>query len=390
MLENTAPYLAGKDRCTGCGSCASGCPKGAIHMLPDREGFLYPTVTDACIQCGHCSHICPVLKQRERRPEPTVFAAWNNDETVRRLSGAGGVFSLLAEFILDDGGVVFGAALDEDLRVRHMGITSKADIHRLRGPKPVQSDISDSYRLVRHCLERGRRVLFTGTPCQVDGLYRYLGEHPEKLLTVDILCGGAPSPGVWEHLVRSMTYIKQKKPLSVSFCAKLEGEKDRRFRVEFEGGSAYDAPLPKSELGYGLRRRLFLRPSCHTCAYTNLNRPADFTLGDFWGLRPDELPEQQEKGISLLLVNTAHGSHVFDQLPLSRQVYSIERAVAGNPRLATPLPASPDRAAFFAAYALEPFDQVRRKFCAVPPLAVRVAGKVLSPEIKAKIRSKLR
>jgi ferredoxin len=190
-------------------------------MLPDREGFLYPTVTDACIQCGHCSHICPVLKQREKRHEPTAFAAWNGDDAVRSQSGAGGVFSLLAEFILDDGGIVFGAAVDDDLRVRHIAVQDKSQLHRLRGSKLVQSDIGDSFQRVRHYLDRDRHVLFTGTPCQVDGLYRYLGEHPEKLLTCDILCSGAPSPGVWANLVRSMAYIKQKKPVAVQFCGKL-------------------------------------------------------------------------------------------------------------------------------------------------------------------------
>ena len=370
MLENTAPQLAEKSLCTGCAACANGCPKGAIHMLPDREGFLRPTVTDACIQCGHCTHICPVLKQREPRPEPTAFAVWNSDEETRRLSGAGGVFSLLAEFILDDGGVVFGAAMDEQLRVRHTAILSKADIHRLRGPKLVQSDTGDSYRQVRHYLERGRRVLFTGTPCQVDGLYRFLGEHPEKLLTVDILCGGAPSPGVWEHLVRSMTYIKQKKPLSVSFCAKLEGEKDRRFRVEFEGGSAYDAPLPKSELGYGLRRRLFLRPSCHTCPYMSCDRVGDLSLGQYRGLPKDFAPDEQKRGISLLLVNSAKGAHMFDTLPLKKEKRPLSEAVAGNASLRAPAAAGEERTAFFDAFSRQSFQQVREKFLLPSPLPV--------------------
>lgn len=378
MPEHTLPHLAPRDRCTGCGACASGCPKGAIHLLPDREGFVYPTVTDACIQCGHCSHICPVLKQRERRPEPTVFAAWNNDETVRRLSGAGGVFSLLAEFILDDGGVVFGAALDEDLRVRHMGITSKADIHRLRGPKPVQSDISDSYRLVRRCLDRGRRVLFTGTPCQVDGLYRYLGEHPQQLLTVDILCSGVASPGVWEQLVRSMAYIKQKKPTSVSFYAKLEGETARRFRVEFEGGSAYDAPLSKSEFGYGLRRRLFLRPACHACPYMTCDRVGDLSLGTYHGLPKDFAPEEQAKGVSLLLVNSVKGAHMFDMLPLKKEKRPLSEALAANSALSAPAVRGEDRAAFFDAFARQSFQQVREKFLIPSPLPVETVKKKLS------------
>lgn len=370
MLENTAPHLAGKDRCTGCGSCASGCPKGAIHMLPDREGFLYPTVTDACIQCGHCSHICPVLKQRELRSEPAAFAAWNTDEDIRRQSGGGGVFSLLAEFILDDGGVVFGAAMDEQFHVRHTEVKSKTELHRLRGPKLVQSEIGDAYVRVRYHLDRGRRVLFTGTPCQVDGLYRFLGEHPEKLLTVDILCGGAPSPGVWDHLVRSMAYIKQKKPLNVSFYAKVDGQRDRRFRVEFAGGSAYDAPLPRSEFGYGLAQRLFLRPACHTCPYAGTNRVGDLSLGLFRGLPKDYLSEDQKKGISLLLINSAKGAHMFDTLPLKKEKRPLQEAVAGNRALSAPAEAPSERSEFFDAFSRQSFQQVRTRFLTPPALPI--------------------
>ena len=126
MLETVHPQLADKTHCTGCGACANGCGKGAIHMLPDREGFLYPTVTDACIVCGHCTHICPVLKQREPRPEPAVFAAWSTEETARADATAGGVFTVLAEYMLEQGGVVFGAALDDDFHVRHIAVKERS------------------------------------------------------------------------------------------------------------------------------------------------------------------------------------------------------------------------------------------------------------------------
>ena len=353
--------------CTGCGACASGCPKGAIHMLPDREGFLYPTVTDACIQCGHCAHICPVRKQREPRPEPAVFAAWNPDAAVRHASTAGGVFPLLAEYILDEGGVVFGAALDEELQVRHIAVKDKAELPRLRGAKPVQSDLGDSFRRVRHYLDQGRRVLFSGTPCQVDGLYHYLGEHPEKLLTCDVLCRGVCSPGVWAKLVQSMAYIKRKQPVAVQFCGKLPGEKERRFHVRFDGGAQYDAPFGKSDFGRGLRQRLFLRPVCHRCPYASTDRPADLTLGMYQPPR-DFHPEVPRYSISLLLVNSAKGAHYFDTLPLKREKLTLEQAVACNGALAAPTAPSVQREDFFAAFAQQPFQQVRNRFLSAAPL----------------------
>lgn len=370
MTPSTSHPLAPKELCTGCGACASGCPKNAIHLLPDREGFLYPTVTDACIGCGHCRHICPVRKQRQPRPEPTAFAVWNTDDATRRLSSAGGVFPVLAEFVLDDGGVVCGAVLDEELHVCHSVITDKNELHRLRGAKPVQSAMGDCYRRVSHYLEQGRRVLFCGTPCQVDGLYHYLGEHPEKLLTCDILCTGVASPGVWEQLLHSMAYIKRQKPTSVTFCGKLDGEKGRRFRVEFEGGANYDAPLPKSEFGYGLSRHLFLRSACHTCPYTCCDRVGDLSLGTYAGLPRDFYPEEQKKGISLLLINSAKGAHFFDTLPLKKEKRPLQEAVTGNAALTAPVPVSPERKAFFDAFALQSFHQVRNRYLTPPALPI--------------------
>lgn len=357
---NTAPQLAPHERCTGCAACCNGCPKGAIRMIPDREGFLYPQVTDGCVQCGHCTHICPVLKQREPRPEPAVFAAWNPDAAVRQTSTAGGVFPLLAEYILDEGGVVFGAALDQELRVRHIAVKDKAELPRLQGAKPVQSDLGDSFRRVRHYLDQGRRVLFSGTPCQVDGLYHFLGEHPERLLTCDVACGGVCSPGVWAQLVKSMAYVKQHRPTAVEFCGKLTGDRERRFRVKFEGGGRYDAPMGKCELGRGIARRLFMRPACHRCAYATTDRPGDVTLGDFSG--GSFAPEEKKSGVSMLLINTAKGAQVFDMLPLERQHRTLEEAEACCAALREPPMAPAEREKFFRAMEQLPFQQVRARF----------------------------
>ena len=357
---NTAPQLAPRERCTGCAACCNGCPKGAIRMVPDREGFLYPQVTDGCVQCGHCTHICPVLKQREPRTEPAAFIVWNGDEAVRRNSTAGGAFSALAEYVLEGGGVVFGAALDNDLRVSHIAVKNRHDLPQLRGSKPVQSDVGESYQQVRLYLDQGRQVLFSGTPCQVDGLYRYLGEHPERLITCDVACSGVGSPGVWAQLVKSMAYVKQHRPTAVEFCGKLTGDRERRFRVKFEGGGRYDAPMGKCELGRGIARRLFMRPACHRCAYATTDRPGDVTLGDFSG--GSFAPEEKKSGVSMLLINTAKGAQVFDMLPLERQHRTLEEAEACCAALREPPMAPAEREKFFHAMEQLPFQQVRARF----------------------------
>ena len=250
----------------------------------------------------------------------------------------------------------------------------------------MQSDLGDTYREIRELLKT-RPVLFSGTPCQVDGLYRFLGGRPENLTTCDLVCTGVPSPGVWESFVQDVE--KSRKPLqAVRFRNKVAGWKDSHFTLLYTDGSADSAPLFRTEYGRAFGRGLFLRPSCYRCPYASESRPGDFTLGDFWGLRPDELTEQQRMGVSLLMVNTSHASHIFDRLPLERQAFPLERAVAGNPRLAAPMAPCPDRAAFFAAYALEPFSEVRKKFFRLPPLPYRAAARLLSPELKAKLRGR--
>lgn len=362
MPDTAMPLLASRDRCTGCGACYNGCPKGAIHMEPDAEGFLIPVVTAGCIQCGHCTHVCPVLKQRQERSAPAVFAAWTEDDALRQQSAGGGVFAALAAQVLEDGGVVFGAAMDEQLRAHHIAVKNTADLPPLLGSKPVQSDIGDSFQQVRMYLDQGRRVLFSGTPCQVDGLYRFLGEYPENLLTCDLLCEGAASPGVWERLVRSMAYVKQRRPVNVNFCHRLPGDKEQRFRVVFEGGATYDAPLRKTEFGRGLFRGLFLRPACHTCPYANINRVGDLTLGCYQGLPKDFEPEQQSKGVSLLLINSVKGAHAVDTLGLKKAPRPLSEAVAGNRALREPGIPAPERDSFFTELRQRPFQQVRMKY----------------------------
>lgn len=384
------PLLADRTHCTGCSACAAACPKDAITLVRDQEGFAFPQVDpERCVHCGICTKTCPMLRERAKTPLPAAFAAWNREADVRRDSTSGGAFSALADYVLEGGGVVFGAALDGKQHLRHTACFRKEDLWRLRGAKYVQSDLEGVFREARKCLET-RQVLFSGTPCQVDGLYRYLGTRPENLTTCDLVCHGVPSPGVWEDMARHIEKKRGRELQAVRFRNKVEGWQNSHFTAVYDDGTVDTHPLFETEFGRAFGRALFLRPCCYRCPYACLNRVGDFTLGDLWGLRPDELPEQQQKGVSLLLVNTPHGSHIFDQLHLVRQPFPVERAIAGNPRLASPITQPPDRAAFFAAYALEPFDQVVRKFCALPPLPVRAMGKALSPEMKAKVKKMLR
>lgn len=389
MINSASPHLAPREHCTGCGACASGCPRGAIRMSADREGFLYPEITDACVFCGHCTHICPSLKHRELRPDPTVFAVWSEDDALRQQSTSGGAFAAIASFILESGGVVFGAAMDSDMRVAHTAIQHKDDLPRLMGVKLVQSDMGECFQQVRYYLDRGRFVFFTGTPCQVDGLYKYLGEYPELLLTADILCNGVPSPGVWCKMVDAMRYIKQRRVKAVQFCKKVIGS-ESRFVVEFDGGRQYDAPLLKSDYGRGLFRGLFLRPACYHCTYCNTKRVADLTIGSFRGLPSDYKQEQQKLGISMLLINTVKGAHILDLVPLHREKRTLEEAKKDNPALSRVTSVPQERAAFFDAFVSQPFHKVYQRFFAISDWSYGVAngGKIRKFLCKFKSASK--
>ncbi len=384
------PELAPPESCTGCTACAAACPHDAITMIRDHAGFDVPQVDqDQCVRCGRCTRTCPLLAPREPAHLPAAFAAWNRDGAVRKDSTSGGAFTAIASYVLEGGGVVYGAAMDAHQHLRHIPCFRKEDLWRLRGAKYVQSDLSGVFREVRETL-KSRPVLFVGTPCQVDGLYRFLGSRPENLTTCDLVCHGVPSPGVWEAEARSIEGQKQARLQNVRFRNKVEGWKNSHFTAVYEDGTVDSVPLFNTGYGRAFGRALFLRQSCHSCQYTNLGRPGDFTLGDLWGLKADELADQQHDGISLLLVNTPHASYLFNQLDLACQPFPVERAVAGNPRLAGPIAPAADRAAFFAAFAVEPFETVRKKFFRLPSLPVRAAGKLLSPEVKAKIRAKLK
>ena len=379
--KTALPRLASHERCTGCTACASVCPQRAIAMVRDQEGFLYPRIDSAaCVRCGRCTAVCPALRERETHCPPAAFAAWNREEAVRTASSSGGAFTALAEYLLEEGGVVFGAALDARQRVVHAACFQREDLWRLRGSKYVQSDLGETFHQVKRAL-RTRRVLFTGTPCQVDGLYAYLGGRPERLITCDLLCHGVPSPGVWEDWTETLRRERGTDLQSVRFRDKSSGWERFSLTLTYGDGSVDAHPFYETEFGRAYGRNLLSRPCCYRCPYASLNRPGDFSLGDFWGA-PD-LPERS-RGVSLLLVNTTRASHIFDQIPLERRPCPLDQAVAGNPCLDRPAPRSPERAAFFAAYALEPFDAVRRRFLALPPLPVRAAKKAVRAVRKRK------
>ena len=345
-------HLTNKADCCGCGACAQSCPKGCITMKKDGEGFLYPNVEAArCIECGLCERVCPILnKKTAGSGEVKAYAAYATEDDLRGKSSSGGLFALLAEEILSRGGCVAGAAFDEAFSVRHILVDNVQDLEKLRGSKYVQSRMEDTYLCVKEQLQKGRPVLFTGVGCQVAGLKSYLGKEHENLYTVDILCHGVPSPKVWEQYLREQEQSHGQKPSSISFRDKRSGWRRSSISMKFADSAEYCRWAGEDRYMQVFLRDICLRPSCHSCRFKAVPRLSDLTIGDAWGIEKCMPELDDDRGTSVVLVNSEKGQKLFDRIS--------SRLVSRQGRLDTLLPpdadsrrsvkAHPNRSRFFA------------------------------------------
>ena len=304
-----------KKDCCGCSACVQICPKVCISLVEDAEGFLYPHVDrNSCIGCGLCEKVCPIINAGEPREPLRCYAAKNKDERIRMESSSGGIFTLLAENIIDDGGVVFGARFDDKWEVVHDYTETKAGLAAFRGSKYVQSRIGNTFRQAESFLKEGRKVLFSGTPCQIKGLKLYLRKDYDNLLTVDFICHGVPSPGVWRQYLdetfRKPDRREGRGKNTVLSSPKKLGWKKYSFVVRGKSaGQADKNSVLLSDMHQNnvymkaFLSDLILRPSCYGCRAKEGRSGSDITIADFWGIQ-NVLPEfDDDKGVSLVLVN---------------------------------------------------------------------------------------
>ena len=297
--------------CCGCGACVNACPKSAISMKEDEAGFIYPSVNETlCVKCGKCVSVCTFTsKQSGAHGEPEVYAAVNSNEEILMESSSGGIFSVLAETVIDKGGCVFGAAWADDLSVRHICVDNKTDLNKLRGSKYVQSMTGDTFKQAKELLKKGKYVCYSGTPCQISGLKSYLGSDYDNLLTVDIICHGVPSI---KMLRDDLAYVSGKDPAeikAVKFRDKSSGWGVKGSFISSGKKTKYDAGSSPYYF-YFLKGELY-RESCYNCRFPSEGRQGDITLGDYWGIR-HELVSQMggidpDKGVSCVLVNSEKG-----------------------------------------------------------------------------------
>lgn len=301
-----------KKDCVGCNACVQRCPKQCISMHEDDQGFLYPKVDlSHCIHCNLCEKVCPVINQAEPRKPLETFAAKNTDDVVRMSSSSGGIFYALAEKIIEDGGIVFGARFNEQWEVVHDYAETLEGVKAFQGSKYVQSRIGETFQQTEKFLKTGRRVMFTGTPCQIAGLSLFLRKEYSNLLAVDVACHSVPSPKVWKD------YIDSKKDItydSINFRDKTNGWLNYGFSLTDKNNCMFYQKSSENVYMRGFLNDLYSRPSCATCPAKAGKSGSDITIADFWGIW-DVKPEfDSHMGASAVIVNSNKGNNAINKL----------------------------------------------------------------------------
>lgn len=348
-----------KKSCCGCGACKQICPAQAIAMVEDSEGFLYPEVNkELCVNCNLCDKVCPVNCELSFPPIlKGAYAAKNRDLTERMNSSSGGLFILFAQKVIEQGGVVFGAVFDEKFEVHHTFAENIDEVRQMMKSKYVQSRIENCYIEAEKFLKLNRIVLFTGTSCQIRGLHTFLGKKYKNLLAVDVICHGVPSPKVWRQYLKE---FKAKEGFShidnINFREKEKSYKSCRLHVsgcsneraaekkEYYG-KLYEDPYIK-----GFLADIYLRPACHDCCAKGGKSGSDLTIADFWGIEK-VLPElDDDKGTSLLLVNSACGKEFVNQLDFEKDEVPFESGIKNNESFYISVKPHPKRNKFFKGF----------------------------------------
>lgn len=303
--------------CTGCAACSAVCAHNAISLCTDREGFRYPQVDSTlCTECGACALVCPVLNDGSRSKASKIYAVRATDSSVRMNSSSGGFFSVLASKVIADGGIVYGAAFSSDYKsVKHIGIERSEDICKLRGSKYVQCENNKNlFSEIKKALLSNRPVLFSGTPCQVEGIKSFLKKDYDNLITVDMVCHGVPSPSVWRAYIAELEKENTSAIQNVSFRDKISGWKKYSFTADFTNGKHFTQIVTENPYMMAFVRSVTIRKSCYNCPFRRLERVSDLTMADFWGCENVTPQMNDNTGITLAFVNSEKGEKLFNTL----------------------------------------------------------------------------
>ena len=356
-LENSNKYL-----CSGCTACKAICPVDAIEMIKDEEGFKYPKINkEKCIGCNACIDVCPNVKKSSENNMIEAYGAKLKDLNGRMTSRSGGAFIALSDYILNQNGIIYGSKLNEDFSVSHSRAEKKEERDLFKGSKYVQSDMGNIINSVKQDLNTGKKVLFSGTPCQVAGILAAIPEKlQDNLFTIDILCHGVPSNMVYEEFLKYIEEKENKKIKEFIFRDKSFGWSTHLETCIFEDGS---------KLTTGIFKDLFyshniLRPSCFKCNYANTNRPADISIADFWGIDKINPEFYDEKGISLTIINTEKGKVLFEKVKQDMDIMEclLEDCIKYSAMLNAPTAEPVTREEFWKDYKNKSFEEIIGKY----------------------------
>ena len=354
--------------CCGCTACASICAHNAITMQPDSLGFLYQVVDTAkCVNCGLCEKVCAFndnYDTSQNFSEPIAYGARQKDINEVMQSRSGAVFAALSDYILENGGVIYGAGYTDHFRVVHKRTTTKEERDELRGSKYVQSDMRDIFRSVKADLQSGKVVLFSGTPCQTSGLNSFISRKlRNNLFLVDIVCHGVPSPYIWRDYIAYLEKKQGSKIVWVNFRDKEQfGWASHHETFKFEGGGV------KMWFTKVFYQHIMFRHSCGNCHFCNTRRPSDITIADFWGHeKQDPAFNADNKGVNLVLINTEKGNKLFEAVRNRLDVINAEKQNYLQPNLIHPSKVHRKRLQFQQDYEKHGFEYVyNKKYSDVP------------------------
>lgn len=381
-------HVENKKNCTGCGACYNVCPKGAITMQGDEYGFYKPVIDkEKCISCGLCEKFCPLDKYVSNNlTEPMVFAFMNSDD-VRKKSSSGGAFSAFADYILEQGGAVYGVIWDENIKAIHYRADKADCVEKMHGSKYVQSNTKDTFKQAKKDLESGKQVLYTGTPCQIAGLKSYLQKDYENLLTIDLICHGTQAPLFLEKYKEE--FLKKKKGekiLNINFRSKKSPWGTGYFTTTTTTKDIYH--IGKDY--YTTCMDLTLNESCLDCRFTGIPRIADITIGDFWGVDEYDKSINDKKGLSVIILNSKKAEKYF--FNIQNQYFSkevpLDVVIKRNPNIIKSSVPHPKRKEFFEDIKNGKSLKICvKKFCKEPAYIViyRILPKFIKNFIKYKI-----
>lgn len=336
MRDNISVISPGA--CCGCQACVSACPLSCISVQKDAEGFLIPEVdASRCSNCGRCLNVC-LQRIGSVHPGPIkTYAVRNRDEEKLMKSSSGGMFIALAEHVLSKGGAVFGCAFDENLRARHVCVRSVGGLRALQGSKYVQSDVCGTYLEAKDLLEQGVQVLYTGTPCQIAGLKAVLAKEYENLVTADLVCHGTPSPALFERYIQSIEKRLGGGLTGYAFRDKTQNGWGLDIRMDTLNKTKHTNSSLDPYMNVFLKNAS-LRESCYACTYASGKRAGDITMGDYWGVKNEHPEFYDKRGVSVVLINSAKGTEVFNAM--SERIWYLEstfdQAAKGNAMLKNP------------------------------------------------------